>query len=306
MKQMQLQIDDIHSTNNNMNTSILLDDSIPDQYKGIHDAYKEYGLGFFFERDSKGGGTSAYFEEYKKNKGIAGTNNTKAKIKSVDPLMEIWMEEDIKDDEPPILHSSSNNSKEPYSRMDTKIKGRNNYDHINYSVTKETTATATITTRPITPDYNNNSDNDNDNGDSNRVYKELTDNDVVFGRGGKANHHIGNIRYRNEIQRLEKLYKSALTRSEKEYIVDTFVQCIQQSSDVGTATRTTNFLEKDKDKDNWFVVDDDIVRRKVHQALRENRDPEKRKAKRRRFLAKKAAAAAAAAAKNKTKQNKNR
>jgi hypothetical protein len=345
MKQMQIQAqqqidtDDNDSNSNsnsnstnNINSSIILDDSIPDHYKGIRDAYKEYGIGYFFEGSSsnKGGDTSAYFEEYRNNnsKGVDGTNNKKA-IKSVDPLMEIWMEESSNDDyndEPPILHSS--NSREP-SRMDTKFKGRNNDHNSNY-VTEETTTTATSTTatatatiRPITPDNNNNDDNDDDddddtndnrnhnNGNNGRVYMELTDNDVVFGRGGKANHHLGNIRYRNEIQRFEKFYKSAVTRSEKECIVDTFVQCIQLDG-------TTNFLEKEsKGKGNttsdtnstncdtncnsncWFVVDDNIVRRKVHQAFRENRDPEKRKAKRRRFLAKKAAAAAKN--KNKTK-----
>ena len=117
--------------------------------------------------------------------------------------------------------------------------------------------------------------------------------------GGKANHHLGNVRYRKEIQRFEQCYKSAVTRSEKEWIVDTVVQCLQKSDG-----STTNFLEKEvgtgTGKGNttncsncWFVVEDDIIRRKVHQALRENRDPKKRQAKRQRFLAKKAVAAVA-------------
>ncbi|OEU12105.1 hypothetical protein FRACYDRAFT_244365 [Fragilariopsis cylindrus CCMP1102] len=313
LKQLQLQIDsnndsyNSHSTNNsnnnsnnNIDTSILLDESIPDHFQGrimLDDAYKEYSLGDFFEgNNSKGGGTttSAYFEEYrkKKNKGVVGTDRRKAIIRSVDPLMEILMEESNDINKPILLHSSSS-SKDP-SRMDIKFKGR---------MTKETTTTTTTAKlRPITPAYNTNNNNNNNDHDKNgngngRVYRELTNNDIVFGRGGKANHHVGNVRYRKEIQRFEQCYKSAGTRSEKEWIVETVVHCLQSSN----GSTTTNFLEKEvgtgKGKGNttncsncwWFVVEEDIIRRKVHQALRENRDPKKRQAKRRRFLAKKAA-----------------
>lgn len=49
-----------------------------------------------------------------------------------------------------------------------------------------------------------------------------------------------------------------------------------------------NFLEKDDT--GYYIIDDAMARRKVSQALREDKDPEKRKAKRQRFLAKKRAA----------------
>jgi len=56
------------------------------------------------------------------------------------------------------------------------------------------------------------------------------------------------------------------------------------------------FLEEDKVKEGekmvskgWYVVPNIVARRKASQALREDNDPAKRKAKRARFLAKKKA-----------------
>ena len=49
-----------------------------------------------------------------------------------------------------------------------------------------------------------------------------------------------------------------------------------------------NFLEQD-DK-GWYIIDDTVARGKVSQALREDKDPEKRRAKRQRFLARRQAA----------------
>merc|ERR1711871_1884217 len=41
----------------------------------------------------------------------------------------------------------------------------------------------------------------------NKQYMEYSDNDVLMGRGGKSNHHPGNQRYREEIDRLQERYK---------------------------------------------------------------------------------------------------
>merc|ERR1711981_645348 len=107
-------------------------------------------------------------------------------------------------------------------------------------------------------------------------YVESTDDDVLFGRGGRSNKHPGNARYRREVERLEKGYKAG-TKSEKRRIIEELIQAVQSRG---------NFLEKDK-QHGWYVVDGDAIRKKVWQALREDRDPEKRRAKRKRFLAKK-------------------
>jgi len=110
----------------------------------------------------------------------------------------------------------------------------------------------------------------------NKKYMEYSDNDVLMGRGGKSNHHPGNQRYRAEIERLQERYKLTDDKDEKTNISAELVQHVQSYGG--------HFLEKD-DK-GWYVIDDVVARRKVSQALREDKDPEKRRAKRARFLAK--------------------
>lgn len=112
----------------------------------------------------------------------------------------------------------------------------------------------------------------------NKKYLEPTEKDVLMGRGGKSNHHRGNMRYRAEIERLQEQYKKTDDKDEKTKISERLVSDVQSWGG--------NFLEKD-DK-GWYIIDDVVARRKVSQALREDKDPEKRRAKRQRFLAKKA------------------
>lgn len=110
----------------------------------------------------------------------------------------------------------------------------------------------------------------------NKKYMEYSDNDVLMGRGGKSNHHPGNERYRAQIDRLQERYKLTDDKDEKTNMSAELVQHVQSYGG--------HFLEKD-DK-GWYVIDDVVARRKVSQALREDKDPEKRRAKRARFLAK--------------------
>merc|ERR1712115_186485 len=112
----------------------------------------------------------------------------------------------------------------------------------------------------------------------NKRYLEPTEKDVLMGRGGKSNHHVGNMRYRAEIDRLQEEYKKTEDKDEKTNISETLVLHVQSYGG--------NFLEKDDD--GWYVIDDVVARRKVSQALREDKDPEKRRAKRQRFLARRA------------------
>jgi len=111
-----------------------------------------------------------------------------------------------------------------------------------------------------------------------KKYLKPTEKDVLMGRGGKSNHHPGNMRYRAEIDRLQEEYKKTDDKDEKTNISETLVLHVQSYGG--------NFLEKDDD--GWYVIDDVVARRKVSQALREDKDPEKRRAKRQRFLERKA------------------
>lgn len=112
----------------------------------------------------------------------------------------------------------------------------------------------------------------------NKQYKTYTDDDVLMGRGGKSNHHKGNQRYRAEIERLQAQYKMTNDKDEKTAISEQLVAFVKSFGG--------DFLEKDDH--GWYIIDDVVARRKASQALREDKDPEKRKAKRQRFLAKRA------------------
>lgn len=112
----------------------------------------------------------------------------------------------------------------------------------------------------------------------NKKYLEPTEKDILMGRGGKSNHHPGNLRYRAEIDRLQERYKNTDDKDEKTNISERLVLDVQSYGG--------NFLEKDDN--GWYIIDIIVARRKVSQALREDKDPEKRRAKRQRFLAKRA------------------
>merc|ERR1712072_1312832 len=118
---------------------------------------------------------------------------------------------------------------------------------------------------------NNSPKSSNSRNNSGRIYVENpSDNDVLFGRGGRSNHHPGNARYRTEVERL-----STTSKSDRLQMTKALAATIRASGG--------RFLQKERNV--WYVVDnEEVVLKKVHQALRENRDPAKRKAKRKRFL----------------------
>jgi len=120
-----------------------------------------------------------------------------------------------------------------------------------------------------------------------KTYVETSKHDVLLGRGGKSNHHPGNKRYREEVENFRPLYATLTTDEEKTAMSQTLVDVIEKMGG--------RFLQENKIKDpltnevisqGWYAVPNIVARRKGSQALREDSDPEKRKAKRARFLAK--------------------
>jgi len=103
-----------------------------------------------------------------------------------------------------------------------------------------------------------------------RTYVQVSDNDVLFARGAKANRHPGNIRYRQEIQKLHPRYVDLKTTDEER--VSMQKEIIDSVEQLGG-----RFLEEDKIKDalkkkqslGWYVVSYDFARRKVNVSLRE-------------------------------------
>lgn len=92
---------------------------------------------------------------------------------------------------------------------------------------------------------------------------ELTPNDVICGRGGKANSHPGNISFRSEALKLRSWYESS-SKSEKYTISNMLVDFVKE--------RGGRFLKRDAENPGgWLECDGNDVRKKASQALREGK-----------------------------------
>ena len=92
-------------------------------------------------------------------------------------------------------------------------------------------------------------------------------NDVICGRGGKANTHPGNIAFRTEAKKLRSWYESS-SKSEKFTISSVLVDIVRE--------RGGRFLKRNDDGEGWTEADGNDVRKKASQALREGRKEDRR------------------------------
>ena len=96
-----------------------------------------------------------------------------------------------------------------------------------------------------------------------KVFCIPSDLDVLLGRGGQTNNHSGNIKYREEVEKVKPMYFSCMTKSEKKEVSELLVAYVQ---DYGG-----RFLEKDPDTGEWMLASDRAARKKASQALRETK-----------------------------------
>mmetsp|Transcript_8504 Transcript_8504/g.17656 ORF Transcript_8504/g.17656 Transcript_8504/m.17656 type:complete len:374 (+) Transcript_8504:238-1359(+) len=108
-----------------------------------------------------------------------------------------------------------------------------------------------------------------------KEYVEFTQKDVLFGRGGRSNHHPGNKIYREIVTNQQNHYRGC-DKNEKTRVAQSIVDQIQ-------LTVGGRFLELDRNAKRWFLVPNVVARRKVGQALRENNTEEARAAKRAKY-----------------------
>lgn len=102
-----------------------------------------------------------------------------------------------------------------------------------------------------------------------------TDADVLFGRGGRSNHHPGNKIYRDIVTEKQPFYRNC-DKNEKTKVAQSIVDAV-------TIEAKGRFLELDKATSMWYLVPNIVARRKVGQALRENNTEEARAAKREKY-----------------------
>jgi hypothetical protein len=85
-------------------------------------------------------------------------------------------------------------------------------------------------------------------------------NDVLLGRGGETNHHIGNIQYRQLVKACQPAYLAA-KRRDKPRIAAAIVSVVR--------SRSGRFLKKHSADNTWKDVGNTRAREKTSQALRE-------------------------------------
>lgn len=104
---------------------------------------------------------------------------------------------------------------------------------------------------------------------------QYTEKDVLFGRGGRSNNHLGNKLYRDLVTEKQEFYKSC-DKNEKTKVAQAIV-------DIVHFEQKGRFLERDPATGRHYIVPNLMARRKVGQALRENNTEEARAAKREKY-----------------------
>jgi hypothetical protein len=86
--------------------------------------------------------------------------------------------------------------------------------------------------------------------------------DVLSGRGGKANHHTGNKRYRKVVSEMKAMYRATAAKTAKTELSKYVVQYVGEYGG--------RFLNKDEEG-RYFVMTKAEARKKTSQALRESK-----------------------------------
>jgi hypothetical protein len=107
-----------------------------------------------------------------------------------------------------------------------------------------------------------------------KVYVEPTDRDVLLGRGGRTNHHVGNRTYLEAKETIQERYMLA-SKNDKTSISQDLVDII--------TSRGGRFLKLDDEVNKWYPVPNIVARKKASQTLREVNTPEERASKRSKY-----------------------
>ncbi|GAX28574.1 hypothetical protein FisN_1Hh636 [Fistulifera solaris] len=89
---------------------------------------------------------------------------------------------------------------------------------------------------------------------------EVTDDDVLLGRGGRSNHHAGNKRYLIEKEKIQPRYLAA-DKEAKTGISQELVDIVENWGG--------RFLKLDEETNQWYRVKNIVARKKASQTLRE-------------------------------------
>jgi hypothetical protein len=94
---------------------------------------------------------------------------------------------------------------------------------------------------------------------------DITDADILSGRGGKSNHHIGNKRFRHLVSEMKSMYQSKGTRTDKTALSKAVIEFVHSYDG-------RFLIQEEKDNDRvWRVMTTMEAQRKTSQALRETK-----------------------------------
>lgn len=105
-------------------------------------------------------------------------------------------------------------------------------------------------------------------------YCEVTDEDVLLGRGGRSNHHAGNKRYLIEKEKIQPRYLAA-DKEAKTGISQELVDIVENWGG--------RFLKLDEETNRWYKVKNIVARKKASQTLREMNTEQYRASKRAKY-----------------------
>lgn len=105
-------------------------------------------------------------------------------------------------------------------------------------------------------------------------YCEVTDEDVLLGRGGRSNHHAGNKRYLIEKEKIQPRYLAA-DKDAKTGISQELVDIVENWGG--------RFLKLDEETNRWYKVKNIVARKKASQTLREMNTEQYRASKRAKY-----------------------
>lgn len=100
-----------------------------------------------------------------------------------------------------------------------------------------------------------------ENDDTPSIPSDVTENDVLCGRGKGANNFVGNRRFRDIVMRYRALYSNCARRSDKRAICNRIVEAVH--------ARGGRFLTRNSKKGGWTTLEQEKILVKVSQALRE-------------------------------------
>jgi hypothetical protein len=94
---------------------------------------------------------------------------------------------------------------------------------------------------------------------------EITDADILSGRGGKSNHHVGNKRFRHLVSEMKSMYRSAGQKTDKTALSRGIIEYVH--------SYRGRFLIQDGTANDrqWRVMTTMEARKKTSQALRETK-----------------------------------